>query len=151
LIFLNASRREDERMRVSQFVKSPSTLSTSLTPIPHHILMPLKPNRCGSSRGGGSNTRFTGKRGGGSFRGKGRGGGVAYGIDRPAPQREDDGTAAAEKFEEVRVWDEIDTKLGFERFESGRASGEEKVGWMVNMHQVRQAGKAELLLGQERF
>lgn len=61
---------------------------------------------------------------------------MAYGIDRPAPQREDDGTAAAERFEEVRVWDDIDTKLGFERFESGRASGEEKVGWMVNMHQV---------------
>lgn len=106
--------------------------------------MPLKPNRGGPSRGG-SNTRFTGKRGGGSFRGKGKGGGVAYGIDRPAPQREDDGTAAAEKFEEVRVWDEIDTKLGFERFESGRASGEEKVGWMVNMHQVGRTGqKAEL-------
>jgi DNA polymerase epsilon subunit 1 len=104
--------------------------------------MPLKPNRGGPSRGGGSNTRFTGKRGGGSSRGKGRGGGVAYGIDRPAPQREDDGTAAAEKFEEVRVWDEIDTKLGFERFESGRASGEEKVGWMVNMHQVGQAARA---------
>jgi DNA polymerase epsilon subunit 1 len=104
--------------------------------------MPLKPNRGGPSRGGGSNTRFTGKRGGGSSRGKGRGGGVAYGIDRPAPQREDDGTAAAEKFEEVRVWDEIDTKLGFERFESGRASGEEKVGWMVNMHQVGQASRA---------
>jgi DNA polymerase epsilon subunit 1 len=99
--------------------------------------MPLQPRRGGPSRGGGgSNTRFTGRRGGPS-RGRGRGGGgVAYGIDRPAPQREDDGTAAAEKFEEVRVWDEIDTKLGFERFESGRASGEEKVGWLVNMHQV---------------
>lgn len=99
--------------------------------------MPLQPRRGGPSRGGGgSNTRFTGKRGG-SSRGRGRGGGgVAYGIDRPAPQREDDGTAAAEKFEEVRVWDEIDTKLGFERFESNRASGEEKVGWLVNMHQV---------------
>jgi DNA polymerase epsilon subunit 1 len=99
--------------------------------------MPLQPRRGGPSKGGGgSNTRFTGKRGG-SSRGRGRGGGgVAYGIDRPAPQREDDGTAAAEKFEEVRVWDEIDTKLGFERFESNRASGEEKVGWLVNMHQV---------------
>jgi len=98
--------------------------------------MPPQQKRGGFSRGGGgSNTRFTGKRGGPS-RGRGRGGGVAYGIDRPAPQREDDGTAAAEKFEEVRVWDEIDTKLGFERFESNRASGEEKIGWMVNMHQV---------------
>lgn len=105
--------------------------------------MPLAPNRGGgggSSRGRGNNTRFTGRRGGPS-RGRGRGGGgggVAYGIDRPAPKREDDGTAAAEKFEEVRVWDEIDEKLGFTRFESNRASGEEKTGWMVNMHQVSQ-------------
>lgn len=90
----------------------------------------------GSFRGG-SNTRFTGKRG--SFRGSGRGrggGGVAYGIDRPAPQREDDGSAQAERFEEIKVADEIDAKLGFERFESGLHSGESKVGWLVNMHQV---------------
>ncbi|WVR03512.1 DNA polymerase epsilon catalytic subunit A [Kwoniella sp. DSM 27419] len=86
----------------------------------------------GRGRGGSSNTRFTGKR-----RGRGGGGGgVAYGIDRPAPQREDDGTAAAEKFEEVKALDEIDEKLGFWRFESGRAEGENKVGWLVNMHQT---------------
>lgn len=99
--------------------------------------MPLAPRRGGSFRGGGggSNTRFTGRKGGPS-RGKGRGGGVAYGIDRPAVTREDDGTAAAEKFEEVRIWDEIDEKLGFYRFESNRANGEEKIGWLVNMHQV---------------
>ncbi|WRT63732.1 DNA polymerase epsilon catalytic subunit A [Kwoniella shivajii] len=86
----------------------------------------------GSFRGrgrGGSNTRFTGKK-------RGRGGGVAYGIDRPAPKREDDGTAAAEKFEEVKIQDEIDEKLGFWRFESSRAEGEEKIGWLVNMHQT---------------
>jgi DNA polymerase epsilon subunit 1 len=41
-----------------------------------------------------------------------------------------------ERFEEVKVWDEIDAKLGFERFESGRAEGEERDGWLVNMHQV---------------
>jgi hypothetical protein len=111
------------------------------------ISMAPPQKRGGFSRGGGggSNTRFTGKRGGPS-RGRGRGGGVAYGIDRPAPQREDDGTAAAEKFEEVRVWDEIDTKLGFERFESNRASGEEKIGWMVNMHQVGQVVQEAYLL-----
>jgi DNA polymerase epsilon subunit 1 len=41
-----------------------------------------------------------------------------------------------ERFEEVKVWDEIDAKLGFERFESARAEGEERDGWLVNMHQV---------------
>lgn len=89
----------------------------------------------GSFRGG-SNTRFTGRRGGSSFRGGPSKGGVAYGIDRPAPVREDDGSAAAERFEEVKVQDEIDEKIGFWRFESGRAEGETKVGWLVNMHQV---------------
>lgn len=61
---------------------------------------------------------------------------MAYGIDRPAPVREDDGSAAMERFEEVRVWDEIDGKLGFERFESGSYAGEGRVGWLVNMQQV---------------
>jgi DNA polymerase epsilon subunit 1 len=51
--------------------------------------------------------------------------------------REDDGSASAERFEEVRTWDEIDTKLGFERFESGSYEGEVRRGWLVNMHQVR--------------
>ncbi|ORY22632.1 hypothetical protein BCR39DRAFT_551237 [Naematelia encephala] len=91
----------------------------------------------GSKGRGGFNTRFTGKRG--SFRSSkagGSSGGVAYGIDRPAPVREDDGSAAAEKFEEVKVQDEIDEKMGFWRFESNLANGEEKVGWLVNMHQT---------------
>ncbi|OCF45186.1 DNA polymerase epsilon catalytic subunit A [Kwoniella heveanensis CBS 569] len=86
------------------------------------------------SSSSGSNTRFTGRRRGG---GRGGGGsGVAYGIDRPAPKREDDGTAAAERFEEVKVQDEVDAKLGFWRFESSRAEGEKKIGWLVNMHQT---------------
>lgn len=41
-----------------------------------------------------------------------------------------------ERFEEVKVQDEIDEKMGFWRFESGLAGGEKKVGWLVNMHQV---------------
>jgi DNA polymerase epsilon subunit 1 len=88
------------------------------------------PSFRGGSRG---NTRFTGKKRHGGAAG---GGGVAYGIDRPAPVREDDGSASAERFEEVRIWDEIDSKLGFERFESGSYEGEKRVGWLVNMHQV---------------
>lgn len=85
----------------------------------------------GGGRGGGNNTRFTGKRTGG------RGGAANQGNsgDRIL-QREDDGTAAAEKFEEIKVSDEIDESLGFWRFESNKAAGEEKEGWLVNMSQV---------------
>jgi hypothetical protein len=89
--------------------------------------------RGSSSRG--SNTRFTGKKS--SFRGNS---GQKYGIDsrsdKPGPSREDDGTAMMERFEEVKAYDEVDDKMGFERFESGLASGEERVGWLVNMHPV---------------
>lgn len=94
----------------------------------------------GSGSGSGSNTRFTGKRRGRG--GGGGGGGVAYGIDRRRPAApsnqatREDGTAATERFEEVKVYDEIDEKIGFWRFESVRAEGEEKIGWLVNMHQV---------------
>lgn len=90
----------------------------------------------GRGRGGFSgskgNTRFTGKRGGNRNNGD-------SGLgprDRPAPARNDDGTALAERFEEVKVLDEIDDKLGFYRFESNLAAGETKEGWLVNMHQV---------------
>jgi hypothetical protein len=100
---------------------------------------PSSPTPIMSYRGGqkfsrgfrrGSNSRYSGggKRGGKSN--------VAYGIDRPAPVREDDGSAAAEKFEEVRIQDEIDEKCGFWRFDSGKAAGEKRIGWLVNMHQV---------------
>jgi DNA polymerase epsilon subunit 1 len=80
---------------------------------------------------GGSNTRYVGKRGG-------RGGAGKGGRDGPSLQREDDGTAAQERFEEIKVYEEIDERLGFWRFESGKAQGEEREGWMVNMHQVSQ-------------
>ena len=90
----------------------------------------------GRGRGGGKgfNTRFQGKRS--NFRPSK----VAFGIDnrgaQAGPSREDDGTAAQERFEEVKVQDEIDEKMGFWRFESNLAAGESKVGWLVNMHQV---------------
>lgn len=93
--------------------------------------------------GGGSNTRFTGNRGGGSFRGRGgAGGGGGRGgkaaDPNSAPERADDGSASEERFEEVRVRDEIDEKLGFWRWEGGATGGEkdEREGWLVNMHQV---------------
>ncbi|KAH7922539.1 DUF1744-domain-containing protein [Leucogyrophana mollusca] len=76
----------------------------------------------GSYRGGGS---FRGGRG----RGRGRGGSNVPG-DGPPPQREDDGTQLAERFEQVRLNDEIDEKLGFARLQEGGR----KEGWLINMH-----------------
>ncbi|KAJ7630434.1 hypothetical protein FB45DRAFT_915491 [Roridomyces roridus] len=74
-----------------------------------------------SSSRGGSRGSFRGFRGGGSWRGgRGRGG----------PKREDDGTLLAERFEEVRIRDELDEKLGFARVQEGLR----KEGWLVNMH-----------------
>jgi DNA polymerase epsilon subunit 1 len=82
---------------------------------------------------GGSNTRFTGRKGGykrtGGNANEGNSGDVV--LDRT-----DDGTAAQERYEEVAAMDEVDEKLGFWRFDSAKADGEEKIGWLVNMHQV---------------
>jgi DNA polymerase epsilon subunit 1 len=95
----------------------------------------------GRGRGGFSkgNTRFTGKKSGGNFR---SGGGQSSNNNNsntnknggPAPVRDDDGTAAQERFEEVKVYYEIDAKLGFDKFESNLAAGESRDGWLVNMH-----------------
>ncbi|KAG8951372.1 DNA polymerase epsilon catalytic subunit [Tulasnella sp. 424] len=83
-----------------------------------------------------------GKRGGSSvhFRGRGRGrgrGGASSGSrntdqSRPEPtlERADDATQGEDKFEDVRLRDEIDEKLGFTRF----AEGSPRDGWLVNMH-----------------
>lgn len=82
----------------------------------------------GSGRGRGS---FRGFRAGGSWRGgrgRGRGGNKASGDT--APQREDDGTQLAERFERVTINDEIDEKLGFARVQEGGR----REGWLVNMH-----------------
>lgn len=44
-----------------------------------------------------------------------------------------DGTSSGEeKFEYIRLANEIDEKMGFPRFESGSR----KVGWLINMHSV---------------
>ncbi|KAF7310481.1 DNA polymerase epsilon catalytic subunit [Mycena chlorophos] len=76
-------------------------------------------------RGGGGSVHFRGGRG----RGRGRGGSNANGGEG-APRRDDDGSQLAEKFEEVRLSDEVDEKLGFGRVQEGL----QKEGWLVNMH-----------------
>lgn len=88
----------------------------------------------GGSRGRGfsrfgyrGSTHFRGGRGRG--RGRGRGG---AGTSENRPQREDDGTQMAERFEQVRLQDEVDEKMGFARVSEGLP----KEGWLVNMHPV---------------
>ncbi|KAH8103388.1 hypothetical protein BXZ70DRAFT_925423 [Cristinia sonorae] len=90
------------------------------------------------SRGG----NFTGRRGrggsrfgyrgggfrGGRGRGRGRGGGPS--DTQLQPKREDDGTLLAERFEQVRLQDEVDEKLGFARIQEGPL----REGWLINMH-----------------
>lgn len=83
--------------------------------------------RGGSRFGTRGSTHFRGGRG----RGRGRGG--ASTNNGPGPQREDDGTQLAERFEQVRLQDEIDDKMGFPRLSEGPM----KEGWLVNMHPVR--------------
>ena len=88
----------------------------------------------GRGRGGRGNFRG-GFRGGSSSwrggRGRGRGGGGGKPGDS-APVREDDGTQLAERFEKVKVADDVDEKLGFARLDQGG----NKEGWLVNMHPV---------------
>lgn len=90
-----------------------------------------------NGRGRGGRGGRAGYRGGTYYRGgrgRGRGGrGASNGHapgEGPAPQREDDGTQLAERFEQVRLSDEIDEKLGFARLQEGGR----REGWLINMH-----------------
>jgi len=77
------------------------------------------------ARGGGGFRDWRGGRG----RGRGRGGSNS---NQPAPARGDDGTQTEERFENVKLNDEIDEKLGFKRI----SEGTRQEGWLVNMHPV---------------
>lgn len=88
-----------------------------------------------SSRGkrGGSSVHFRGR-----GRGRGRGGGSSgsrnadQSRSEPTLERADDATQTEDRFEDVRLRDEIDEKLGFARF----SEGPPRDGWLVNMHPV---------------
>ena len=90
-------------------------------------------NFSGSTRRGRGFSRFgyrgTGYARGGRGRGRGRGGGAT--TDN-IPQRDEDGTQLAERFEQVRLQDEVDEKLGFARIQEGPV----REGWLINMHPV---------------
>lgn len=98
----------------------------------------------GNNRGTFGLTSSRGRAGRGSFRsasyrgsyrggrGRGRGAGPSGQGSDNTPKREDDGTQLAERFEQVKVNDEVDEKLGFERIQEGG----KREGWLVNMHPV---------------
>jgi DNA polymerase epsilon subunit 1 len=48
------------------------------------------------------------------------------------PARGEDGNQMEERFENVRIYGEIDEKLGF----AALAEGAKRDGWLVNMHPV---------------
>src|SRR5258708_20593035 len=77
---------------------------------------------------------FRGSRGSSSFRGsRGRGRGASSAARSDAtPKQDDEGTRLAERFEQVKTYDEIDDKFGFLRVQEGHR----KEGWLVNMHPV---------------
>lgn len=94
-----------------------------------------------TSRGRGRGSFRSGGYRGGSYRGgrgRGRGGATNSG---PAPLREDDGTLLAERFEQIRINDEVDEKLGFARVQEGTR----REGWLVNMHPVRNMSAARIV------
>ena len=83
-----------------------------------------------SSRGGGSG-RF--KRGG--YRGGGNSGGGRFRKTKTITASSllaTDGTSGEERFESLRLANDIDERMGFPRFEAGP----KKVGWLVNMKSV---------------
>lgn len=91
------------------------------------------------ARGGFSSSRSRGFRGrgsfrsrGGGYRGRGRGRG---GSNAPAniPVRDEEGNQLAERFEQVRLSDEIDERIGFPKIQEGPR----REGWLINMHPVR--------------
>ena len=87
-----------------------------------------------SSRRGGFRGNWRGGRGGrGGSRGRG-GSGVNSSAVPTLPTKDEEGTQLAERFEQVRINDEVDEKLGFGRIQEGPR----KEGWLVNMHPVRQ-------------
>lgn len=77
---------------------------------------------------------------GGSFRGNWRkntrgGGRSGKDLDTNAAPvvRGDDGSQTQGRFENAKVNDEVDEKLGFSRL----SEGPKQEGWLVNMHPVR--------------
>ena len=75
------------------------------------------------------------RRPGQPFRRLGRGGQTSYGPRKPATVasstlRSSETTSASEKFESIKLAGEIDERMGFAKYDSGK----KRVGWLINMH-----------------
>jgi DNA polymerase epsilon subunit 1 len=72
----------------------------------------------------------------GSFRGRGRLGSTRANKSRnntlPNQNLNAEPSNVDQRFEDIKICDEIDAKLGFERYQEGP----EKLGWLINMHSV---------------
>ena len=112
--------------RVTEHIKVSSTVSMARG----RGSFGLSSNR--GKRGSGIRSAYRGARSLYSRRGRGRGGGISFPSDSPAPKREDDGTLLGERFEKVALNDEIDAKLGFSRVQEGPR----REGWLINMRPV---------------
>ena len=98
------------------------------------------------ARGEFSSSRSRGFRGGGSFRSRGRSRGRGRGrgwggSNAPAtiPTRDEEGNQLAERFEQVRLSDEVDERVGFPKIQEGPR----REAWLINMHPVRVVSRGE--------
>lgn len=91
------------------------------------------------ARGGFGSSRNRGFRSGGSFRSRGGGyrgrarGRGGSNTPTTVPARDEEGNKLAERFEQVRLSDEVDERIGFPKIQEGPR----REGWMINMHPVR--------------
>ncbi|KAG9000298.1 DNA polymerase epsilon catalytic subunit [Tulasnella sp. JGI-2019a] len=92
----------------------------------------LVSNRARGRGGSSGQWRGRGGRGRGSFPSRGRGGTAGGDQSRSelTLERADDGKQVEDRFEDVKLRDEIDEKLGFARYTAGPS----RDGWLVNMH-----------------
>jgi DNA polymerase epsilon subunit 1 len=72
----------------------------------------------------------------GSFRGRGRLGSTRANKSRtnsvPTQNLNAEPSNLDQRFEDIKIRDEIDARLGFDRYQEGP----EKLGWLINMHSV---------------
>lgn len=88
-----------------------------------------------------SSSKFGAARGRGNYRGGGNRGGRGgirstasfqkYGL--PTGNSGNEASNVDQKFEDVRILDNLEVPFGFERYQEGP----ERLGWLLNMHEVK--------------
>ena len=84
----------------------------------------------GAASGRGNSSRGSWRGGPGGGRGGGRGG---YGQQAGGGLKTaTEGTREEDRVEDAKIWDQLDDKLGFPKFQEGHS----RQGWLVNMKEV---------------